>query len=256
MSLYTLYLDDSKWGGSDNKPKYMVWGGFIIEESVEDKLINKIFKLKKLHKLNPYDPIKFNPPNKPEYSAQRNIKQQNDFRKKVVSLIATSKVTLLAAYYDRTKKLDFTGMASQLINDLSVRFEFFIKSKKTPHKNRGSIILSYPGEKEALPFSKKYYDIRKNEATLHSKNWHSPDAVPIKLSHLEHSVYFSFESHNPLIQIADYVAGSVAFALKGKNSEYFYILKPCFRAMNKNIKGTGIISYPHYTTEIDRLCKR
>lgn len=84
----------------------------------------------------------------------------------------------------------------------------------------------------------------------------SPDSIPIKLSHLEHSVYFSFESHNPLIQIADYVASSVAFALKGKNDKYFSILKPRFRMINQNIKGVGIISYPHYTTEIDRLCKR
>jgi len=39
VSLYTLYLDDSKWGGNPNEPKYMVWSGFIIEESAEDAFI-------------------------------------------------------------------------------------------------------------------------------------------------------------------------------------------------------------------------
>ena len=255
MSLYTLYLDDSKWGGNLNEPKYMVWGGLIIEESVEDTLIEKLSKLKETFKLNPFDPIKFNPGNDKRYIPQKDIKNQNEFRKKVVSLISSSEVTLISAYYDGTKSLSFTKMASQLINDLSVRFEFFMSKKQSSIKHRGSIILAYPGKKEALPFSETYYNIRKETATLHSKNWSSPSKKPVVLSLLEPSIYFSFESHNPLIQIADYVAGSVASDVKGKNNIYFNMLKPCFRNIRGNIKGIGLIAYPHYTTEIDLLCK-
>ena len=71
MSLYTLYLDDSKWGGNPNEPKYMVWGGLIIEESAENTLIKKLFTLKKNFKLNPFDPIKFNPGNNKRYISQK-----------------------------------------------------------------------------------------------------------------------------------------------------------------------------------------
>ena len=233
----------------------MVWGGLIVEESVEDTLIEKLYDLKKVFQLNPFDPIKFNPPNNKKYFPQKNIKNQNEFRKKTVSLISSSKVTLISAYYDGTKKLTFTKMASQLINDLSVRFEFFMSKKSSDkNKNRGSIIVAYPGKEEALPFSESYYNIRKNKATLHSKNWDSPGEKSVVLSRLEPSIYFSFESHNPLIQLADYVAGSVASAIKGKNNMYFNSLKPRFRNINGNIKGIGLTSYPHYTTEIDLLC--
>lgn len=147
-------------------------------------------------------------------------------------------------------------MASQLINDLSVRFEFFMSERKSSGKHRGSMILAYPGKEEASPFSETYYNIRKETATLHSKSWSSPSKRPVELSLLEPSIYFSFELHNPLIQIADYVAGSVAFAIKGKSDIYFNMLKPRFRNIRGNIKGIGLISYPHYTTEIDRLCKK
>ena len=228
----------------------MVWAGLIIKESDETHLLNKIFELKEKHQLNPYDPIKFNPPKE---SAQRQkIQQQNIFREEVLSLLSSAKVTLIAAYYDGTKNLGFTDMAFQLINDLSIRFEFFISSKNTTNKHHGSIILSYPGTREALPFSNAYYEIQKNKAVLYSKNWHSSDHVPIQLKHLEPSIYFSFEIHNPLIQMADYVAGSVASALKNKSDEFFSIIKPRFRSINQNIKGIGLISYPHYTKEIDR----
>ena len=256
MSLYTLYLDDSKWGGNPNEPKYMVWGGLIIEESTEDTLIKELFKLKKNFKLNPFDPIKFNPGNHKRYISQKNIKDQNEFRKKIVSLISSSEVTLISAYYDGTKSLSFTKMASQLINDLSVRFEFFMSKKQSSKKHRGSIILAYPGKGEAFPFSEKYYNIRKETAILYSKNWNSPGRTSVVLSLLEPSIYFSFESHNPLIQMADYVAGSVSSAIKGKSDTYFNILKPRFRNIRGSIKGAGLISYPHYTTKIDRLCKK
>ena len=216
MSLYTFYLDDSK-GDSPNESRYLVWGGFIVDESAEDALIEKIFKLKERHGLHPFDPIKFNPPNDELYSKQRKIKKQNDFRKQAVSLIASSKVTLIVAYYDTTEKISFRGMASQHINDLSIRFQFFMQKKNVLKKKyRGSMILAYPGGKETLPFSEKYYNIRRNGATLHSKNWHSPNQSFVKLDHLETSIYFSFERHNPLVQMADYVTGSVAFALRKK----------------------------------------
>ena len=257
VSLYTFYLDDSK-GDSPNKPRYLVWGGLITEKSAENKLIEKIFELKKRNGLNPFDPIKFNPPNDELYKKQRRIEKQNNFRKQVVSLIASSKVTLIAAYYDTIEKVSFKGMAVQHINDLSIRFQFFIQKKNAlREKYRGSMILAYPGGKEALPFSKKYYDIRGKGATLYSKNWHSLNQSSIKLDHLEASVYFSFERHNPLIQLADYIAGSVAFALrkKGKGDEYFSILKPHFRNINGKIKGIGLVAYPHYSREIDRLCR-
>ena len=234
----------------------MIWGGLIIEESVEDTLIEELFKLKKEFNLHPFDPIKFNPPNKKAYKPQRNIKNQKEFHKRVLSLISSSKVTLMAAYYDGTKELNFTGMTSQLLNDLSVRFKFFISEKKSAGKHRGSMVLAYPGKDEAFPFSEKYYNIRRKTATLHSKNWGSPSKKPIVLSLLEPSIYFSFEPHNPLIQIADYVTGSVAFALKGKGDEYFSVLKHRFRSgNNNNIKGFGLISYPQYITKIDRLCE-
>ena len=257
MSLYTLYLDDSKWGGNPDEQKYMIWGGLIIEESAEDVLIKELFKLKEKFKLTHFDPIKFNPPgNIRRYIPQKRIADQNKFRKKVVSLISSSEVTLITAYYDGTKNLSFTKMAFQLINDLSVRFEFFMSSRQSPNKNRGSMILAYPGKEEALPFSETYYNIRKKTATLHSRNWNSPSEKSVVLSSLEPSIYFSFEFHNPLIQIADYVAGSVASALKGKSDSYFNMLKPRFRNIGGNIKGIGLVSYPHYTTAIDRLCKK
>jgi len=159
-------------------------------------------------------------------------------------------------YYDGTKNLNFTKMASQLINDLSVRFEFFMSSKRSSGSCRGSMVLAYPGKEEVLPFSETYYNIRKETATLYSKNWSSPIKKPVTLSLLEPSIYFSFETHNPLIQMADYVAGSVASAIKGKSDIYFNMLKPRFRNIRGNIKGIGLIAYPHYTTEIDLLCKR
>ena len=234
----------------------MVWGGLIIEKSSEDTLIEELFKLKKHFKLNPFDPIKFNPGKGTRYISQKNIEDQNKFREKVVSLIASSKVTLISAYYDGTQSLNFTKMAYQLIDDLSVRFNFFISERQSSDKNRGSIILAYPGTEEALPFSTKYYDIRRETATLHSKNWTSPSKKPVVLSLLEPSIYFSFEFHNPLMQMADYVAGSVASAIKGKNDIYFNMLRLRFRNREGNIKGFGLISYPHYTREIDRLCKK
>ena len=253
MNLYTFYLDDSK-GDTPNKPRYLVWGGLIIEKSAENKLIEKIFTLKERNGLNPFDPIKFNPPNDELYKKQRTIKKQNNFRKDVVSFIASSKVTLIAAYYDTIEKVSFRGMASQHINDLSIRFQFFMQNM-LKEKYRGSMILAYPGEKEALPFSEKYYNIRRKGATLYSKNYNYPNQSSVKLDHLQTSIYFSFERHNPFIQLADYVAGSVAFALRKKGDEYFSILKPQFRNFNGNIKGVGLIAYPHYSREIDRLCK-
>ena len=254
MSLYTFYLDDSKRDDSD-KPKYVVWGGLIIEESVEDVLIDKVFQLKNKYGLHSFDPIKFNPPNKPQYKRQKAIKNQNDFRKQVVSLIASSKVTLIAAYCHEVKKMKSQEMNFQLVNDLSVRFQFFMQKQGLSGKYRGSMVLAYPGEKEALPFSEKYYNIRRGKAVLHSKNLASPGQSSVKLSHLEPSIYFSFERHNPLIQLADYVAGSVAFAIKRNKDIYFSILRPRFRNLKGNIKGIGLIAYPHYTKEIDRLCK-
>lgn len=233
----------------------MVWGGFIIEESAEDTLIEELFELKRSFSLDSFDPIKFNPPKKEEYKPQKNIKDQNEFREKVISLISSAEITIISAYYNETKNLSVTKMASQLINDLSVRFEFFMKERKLDNKHRGSMILAYPGKRETFPFSEKYYEIRKKNAVLHSKNWSSPSEKPVKLSLLEPSIYFSFESHNPLIQIADYVAGSVASAIKGKDDKYFNMLKPRFRNKEGNIKGIGLVSYPHYTTEIDHLCK-
>ncbi len=222
----------------------MVWGGLIIEESIEDILIKELCNLKKRFKLNPFDPIKFNPGNNKRYVSQKNINNQNEFRKKVISLISSSEVTLISAYYDGTKNLSFTKMASQLINDLSVRFEFFMSKKQLSGKHRGSIVLAYPGKEETFSFSETYYNIRKETATLHSKNWSSQSKKAVALSLLELSIYFSFESHNPLIQIADYIAGSVASAIKGKNNTYFNILKPRFRNIKGNIKGIGLTSYP------------
>ena len=254
MSLYTFYLDDSK-GDSPDKPRHLVWAGLIIKKTDEIKLAKNFFELKKRNGLNPFDPVKFNPPNDKLYKEQRNIKKQNNFRKDVVSLISSSKVTLIAAYYDTIEKVSFRGMASQHINDLSTRFQFFMQSMSENHN--GSMVLAYPGDKEALPFSEKYYNIRRTGATLYSKNYNSPNQSSVKLDHLELSIYFSFERHNPFIQLADYVAGSVAFALRkeGKGDEYFSILKPQFRNFNGNIKGVGLIAYPHYSREIDRLCR-
>ncbi len=250
MRLYTLYVDDSRALRPKRPSENLVWGGFIVEKSTEESLLQNFFKLKAQFKLSPYDSVKFSPPKDPRYKPQRDIEDGNSFRSKMVRLIADSDVTLMGAYYakERSKDLDFTKMGFQLINDLSTRLQFFLQEKSSgQNKARGCIVLAYPGPKEPRGFSEKYYKIRSNRASLQEK------MVELKL--LDYSLCFSFEADNPLMQIADYVVGSIACAIKEKDDTYFKVMRPRFRHKKGNIKGYGLIAYPHYTTEIDRLCE-
>ena len=254
MSLYTFYIDDSYFNTRNKKEKHMVLGGLIVEDSVEDTLIKELYKLKKDFNLKTYHPIKFSPDNKPEYKPQRAISNQNQFKEKVLQLINSHNIAIISAYYHNTSNTSTSKMTYQLINDLLIRFQFYIKQKNTDHNNRGCIVFAFPGTKQTSIFSKKYHELKNHNATFYSKNWLSPPKRPIELSLLEQSIYFSYEIHNPLIQLADFISGSISFALKNNDDKFFRIIKNKFRNNKGNIKGYGLISYPHYTPVIDHLC--
>ena len=255
MSLYTFYIDDSYFNIKYSQEKHMVLGGLIIENSVEDGLIKELYELKQEFNLRNYDPIKFSPENKSEYTPQRAISNQNQFKERVLHLISSHGIDIISAYYHNTSKMDISKMTYQLMNDLLIRFQFYIKQKNSDYNDRGCIVLAFPGTKQTSIFSKKYHALKHHTAILHSKNYCSPSTRPIELSLLEESIYFSYEIHNPLIQLADFISGSMSFALKNNDDKFFKIIKNKFRNNKGNIKGYGLISYPHYTPIIDRLCR-
>ncbi len=255
MSLYTFYVDDSYFNTTHKKEKHMVLGGLIVEDSIENILIKAFYRLKEAFNLKKYDPIKFSPENKSEYRPQRTISDQNQFKEKILQLVNSHSIAIISAYYHNTSNISTSEMTYQLMNDLLIRFQFYIKQKNTDHNSRGCIVLAFPGTKQTSVFSKKYHELKNHTATLHSKNWHSPPKIPIELDLLEQSIYFSYEIHNPLIQLADFISGSISFALKNNDDKFFKIIKNKFRNYRGNIKGYGLISYPHYTRVIDRLCR-
>lgn len=256
MSLYTFYIDDSLFNTKNKKENHMVLGGLIAEESVEDTLTQNFFRLKEKFNLKKYDPVKFSPDNKTEYKPQKKISNQNNFKQEVFQLINSHDIAIISAYYHNTSNINDRKMTYQLMNDLLIRFQFYIQEKNTDHKSRGCVVLAFPGTKQTITVSKEYHELKHHNAALYSQNWHSPLQKPINLNLLEQSIYFSYESHNPLIQLADFISGSISFALKKKNADKFFkIIKNKFRNNKGKIKGWGLISYPHYTSAIDHLCR-
>ena len=257
MSLYSLYLDDCKW--DLEYKRYIFWGGYIIHESSEDNLIKEFKNLKRNWKLSEFDPIKWTPDKKNhDYKPQRGLKSQNGFREDVLSFIASSDITLIGAFAEISKKNDTTPIIRQLLNDLSLRLQFFIQDMDRLNRTNstGCLILGYPSTKEAKIFSDQYFSLHKSSAILESKNWHRDrPEIPIVLDKLECGLYFCFEPHSPQMQIADFIASSCLWSYKKKNNQYFNVIRPRFRQRKGNIKGAGLMNYPGNSKLVDDLLR-
>ncbi len=257
MSLISLYLDDSD--GSRGTQKYCVWGGLILTEKEAISLQDKFDALKISNGLSKYDPVKWSPKdNKTEYGAQRKLVNQNEFRFSILNLIAESDLSLVAAVFESNKGLSKKDMQVQLMNDLAVRFQFELqeRAKNTDPKCRGAIVLAYPGTSN-VEISRNLYALHRGGGDFKSRNRYASESAKIvRLDKLEPAAYFSYEIHNPMLQLADVVCSCVSWTLKKREFHFFDKIKNKFRNRNGNIKGAGILVYPNNSTFVDDLCSR
>jgi hypothetical protein len=257
MSLISLYLDDSD--GNRGTQKFCVWGGLITTEAHSIVLSDRLTALKAKWGLSKHDPVKWSPKEgKDDYKGQRSLSDQNGFKSAVLDLIGTSDITLIAAVFLDDQGLSKSDMQIQLINDLSVRFQFDLQDKRRKESigYRGALVLAYPGTSNQL-ISKTLYELHKGGANFKSRNYlASASATKVKLDCLESAVYFSYEAHNPLLQLSDFVSSSVAWTLKRQDFQFFEKIRPRFRNVNENIKGAGLLVYPNHSTFVDELCRQ
>lgn len=116
-------------------------------------------------------------------------------------------------------------MQRQLMIDLTTRFQFDLQDEIRAHGVvvRGALVIAYQGTLN-LELSKAMYELHKSGAEFKSRSWGaSQQSALVKLDCIEPDVYFSYEAHNPLIQLADIVSSSVAWTLKNKELQF---LKP------------------------------
>lgn len=256
MGLYTLYLDDSRW--EKDGIRYLCWAGYIVEESQEHNLFSGFRQIKTQNGLNEFDPVKFNPPNKPEYSPQRRIPSQKGFKEQVLNYLASSGVTCLGGLIEQNGQVAFDLMARQLIEDIAVRLQFFlqdqIRDNGASASSRGCMIAAYPATNQSKIFSDQYNSIMKASAKATSSSFlRSASQYTVKLTKLEEGLYFSYEPHNLAIQLADFVASSCLFTLKTGKRNYFDIIKPVFREKNGYIKGAGLTVQPSNSRIVDKI---
>lgn len=257
MSLISLYLDDSD--GSTVTSRFSLWGGFMIEEQAAITLQDKLTHLKQSHGLDNCDPIKWTPERKKtEYDAQRRIKNQTQFKFDVLEVIANSDVSLMSAVFEAGSEEEKREMHKQLMNDLSVRLQFAIQDriKETKNKYRGAFVLANTGTSN-LEMSKEMLRLHREGASFKSQNWVAERSRrTIILDKLEPAIYFSYEAHNPLLQLADFVASCLAWTIKNQEFHYFKRIKSKFRSKNDKVKGAGILCYPHESRIIEPLLQQ
>ena len=256
MSLVSMYLDDSD--GTKQGQKFCVWGGLIINEGEAIKIQDDLCILKKKWGLNKYDPIKWSPKeNKKTYNKQRNLTNQNDFKAEVLDLIANSELVLISAVFVNDKGLSKSAMEITLMNDLAVRFQFDLQDKQKIKGSvfRGAFIIATGNSNTVL--SSSLINLHKKGAYFNTLNLQSQNKNQlVELKNIEHAPYFSFEEHNPLLQLADFVSGCISWSIKNDKHTFFDIIKHKFRTHNNKIKGAGILVYPNNSNFIASLLKR
>ncbi|MBI2602844.1 MAG: DUF3800 domain-containing protein [Deltaproteobacteria bacterium] len=246
---YVLYLDDS------NAPNRSVIGGFIIEQNQIVGLVNALKKFKSDHDIGSLDPIKWSPESSGKkaevYASQRKITNQKEFRKKVLRFIAERKLTLLAAVdlSPERKKVNI-----QCLQDLAGRYQFFLHERED--RSSGAVTLAYPGSKQTRDYSESFDRLCREGTSFISQNLlRGSSKINVALPRLERGITFSFEDHNDLLQLADFVASCVSWSIRNSPIEYWKLIKDSFRKRNGLIKGAGLLVYPSNSTQIDKLCK-
>ena len=143
---------------------------------------------------------------------------------------------LIAAIFESNKGLSKKEMGAQLMNDLAIRFQFDLQEKAREERKvmQGALVLAFPGSSN-MELSRAMHDLHRQGASFASRNWNS-GRVPkvVKLTMLEPSLYFSYEPHNPILQLADIVSGCVSWSLKKREYHYFRRIKGAFRGCPRN----------------------
>lgn len=242
--MYDFYLDDTEKGmrGENYSP---ILGGFIIKHDNYNELQNNLQNLKEKFGLNRFDPIKWSPgQNDKTYRPQRNISDQNLFRQSVLEFLTNYDLIIIISVIDEDeliKRGSLEYYRSQALEHLSQRFQMFLQ--KVERRNKGQIILDYPGHRTESFLSKYYHDI----CCFGCKY------VNMKLSLLSKTLYLSHAFTCEGLQLADYIVGMMGYTIKNQDKRYLDLVKEKIRNYKGNIKGIGIIIFPSNSKKIDFL---
>lgn len=244
--MHHFYLDDTETGmrGENYSP---ILGGFITDHHDYLRIQEDLQNLKEKFHLNRFDPIKWSPGQTDDtYSHQREIRDQNLFRRSVLELLNENNISIIIAVIDEDKLIKRGSLAyykSQALEYLSQRFQLFLQEKKTGEINEGQIILDFPGHKTESFLSKHYHDI----CCFGCKY------IDMELSLLSKTLYLAHAFACEGLQLADYVVGMLGYTIKTQDKKYFNLVKDKIRNYKGNIKGAGIVIFPSNSKKIDFL---
>jgi hypothetical protein len=239
-----FFIDDTSIGEKNNH-YFSILGGIIVEENYyNNTLQNKLREIKNLFNLTEDDPIKWSPGQTDKrYIKQKSLKNINDLRKNVLSLISSLKISIIISIIDEDaleRKYDRQFYLGQAVDHLAKRFHYILSKANI---SNGKMILDYPGHKEESLLALKYRTIRLHRASSN-----------VELSTLTDTLYYSHCFACDGLQLADFAVGCIGYTIKNNKYHYYNIIKNKLRTTKGFIKGSGLIVFPSNSLAIDKLC--
>jgi len=261
--MYLLFLDNS-YVESKNLDLTSL-GGFLVKDEDYLKMRKKFEDIKLSNGLLPTDPIKWSPQNNDKrFTAQRKIKNQNNFKMEILKLIGESKINIVIAFinthlksYRNLKKdkkitksnlqkiqLDYEKRALEYLAQ-RIQLELQDLERKNNDGEKGLILIeSYDREKS--PQLVEYY----------KKIWHTGSGeFNMHFSLLFDSIFYSHDFGCDGIQLADFIVGSMCYTIKNHKYHYIDKYKRKIRNRDKKVKGIGIVVYPSNSIVADSLIR-
>ncbi len=251
---YLLYVDDCKKHLKDTSIGAL--GGFIIPESSVHSFISSINTIKLKHGLKPEDPIKWTRDNKKvAYGPLKSVEEPNKLKADILSLIGSfPDLHVQISIHDAEQRKDEAyfeteATSGRIFTLLLSRFQFFL----TEVGGNGTVIMGMPGDKKSKKFSNVFNKMKHGSINITTQNWFSPALLKVRLQSIEDSLYYCYEEHSTLMQVADFVVSSLCWTIERKNLNYYSLISNKVRTARNLKKGAGIVIDPHYSKTAEIL---
>jgi hypothetical protein len=254
--MITFYADDTylKSTKEDELPRIVLFGGILISENEEIKLVERIKDVKKKY-THQNLPIKWNLKDSSIKDVYKEFGRDKDYNS-----ILESSQEIRSEIFARSLDVDYKIVVaciksysekreiikSKKSENLQYMFEnalFRIGNEADQNSGRYVIILDWPPGNNHSLFNRSYYYLYNTESTVNGGKNH---CGPLYLKNFYPSVLFTKCTHSPCLQFSDMVIGAlkdnIEMCLDGRDScfgkEVIDIVKSKFRK-SKYGKVTG-----------------
>ena len=250
--MYFLYIDESY----ERRTKYLVLGGFIINESDWNNLNEMIRSLKK--KYFKSETINLKAIRRKNYDKDENYisltnQERMDFNEELYTILSRTEFTYMACLIDKDKmeRSDKKFIFRMAYSFLIQRFHFFVQE----NDQRGLIIMDeskspeikslfdYHNEclEKGVPYKVSYVEMKLGEDTIMLK-----DYKYMEIPHIIEHLLFLDDEHSNHLQVADMICAAISYKFN-RDNDYFYKkiennIRRCLKT--GKVEGFGLKFFP------------